>query len=342
MNSVAADVAYALLAFLRKDGFKRAVTSAPHSSNGYQAAIDSDPVPRLAGQGNAKSVIVTCSTPAEIRALVAQWRAEGQRIALVPTMGALHAGHGALVEAAKQVADRVIASIFVNPTQFAPHEDFSSYPRTLAADLEMLSALDCEAVYIPEARAVYPPGDSTRVHVEGLSQRWEGVHRPHFFGGVTTVVSRLLIHINPDVALFGEKDWQQLQVVKRMVLDLGLPVEVQGVATVRGTDGLALSSRNAYLTKQERVTAATLNRAMTAMAQLLLEGSSIAQAATDFKKTVLAAGFRSVDYIAVVDPKTLEPLEEVSVETPARLLAAAWLGETRLIDNGSITELAEL
>ena len=245
-------------------------------------------------------------TIAELRAQVAQWRAAGDRIGLVPTMGALHDGHLSLVDETRKRCARVVVSIFVNPTQFAPHEDFDRYPRTLDADTAKLGDR-ADLVFAPSAGEMYPDGFSTRIEVGGPSAGLETDFRPHFFSGVATVVAKLLIAALPDVATFGEKDWQQLQVVRRLVADLALPVEIVGAPILREADGLAMSSRNAYLTPAQRAVAGRMN--------VILRGATDPDAA---KRALLDAGFDSVDYVAIRD---------------GRILAAAKIGGTRLIDN---------
>ena len=267
-----------------------------------------------------------------LRNLVGEWRGAGQRVAVVPTMGALHAGHMALVDAARAEADRVIATIFVNPLQFGPGEDLDRYPRQEEADLVLLEQHGCHAVWLPSASDIYPDGFATTVTVSGVSERWDGEARPGHFAGVATVVAKLLIAVRPDLALFGEKDFQQLAVIRRMVIDLGLPVDIAGVPTVRDADGLALSSRNAYLTADERQAALALPEALNEARAAIESGEHI------LVSTLLAvaraklakAGFATVDYLALVDAATLEPLDHAHGEM--RLIAAATIGKTRLID----------
>jgi pantoate--beta-alanine ligase len=252
-------------------------------------------------------------------------------VALVPTMGALHAGHLALVEEAKRRADHVAATIFVNPMQFGAGEDLDRYPRREAEDARMLEDAGCELLWTPSAEAIYPTGFATTVHVSGLSARWEGEARPGHFGGVATVVAKLLLSVRPDVALFGEKDFQQLAVINRMVRDLGIPVEIVGVETVREDDGLALSSRNAYLSADERSRAVALPKALKAAREAMLNGTPVRSALQQAKQSLVYAGFLQIDYVALVDAATLEPVDEANGET--RLIAAATIGTTRLIDN---------
>ncbi|MBN9023504.1 MAG: pantoate--beta-alanine ligase [Rhizobiales bacterium] len=261
----------------------------------------------------------------------AAWRAEGLRIGLVPTMGALHEGHLDLVRRARATTDRIIVSIFVNPTQFAPTEDFAAYPRDEASDLDKLAALGVEAVFAPTVPEMYPAGYATRISVEGPARGLESDARPHFFGGVATVVAKLFIACAPDDAIFGEKDYQQLAVVRRMAADLGLPVAVVGHPTVRAEDGLALSSRNAYLSAEERAVAPTLHAALEAAAAAIRSGAAPAEALAAARDTLSTAGF-DVDYVALRNAETLAEVADPAGE-PLRLLAAARLGRTRLIDN---------
>jgi pantoate--beta-alanine ligase len=253
------------------------------------------------------------------------------RIALVPTMGALHAGHLALIEEAKQSADRVVATIFVNPTQFGPEEDFARYPRQEEQDARALEAAGCDLLWMPRVEDIYPGGPVAGVRAAAVSRRWEGESRPGHFDGVATVVAALLRAVRPDVALFGEKDFQQLAVIRRMVAELALPVEIVGVATVREADGLALSSRNAYLTADERQRAVALPDALKAAREAIRSGGGVAAALRRAKQSLVDAGFLKIDYFALVDPHTLEPLEAPQDEM--RLIAAAVIGTTRLIDN---------
>ncbi len=267
---------------------------------------------------------------ADVRALVAGWRAQGLRVALVPTMGALHAGHVSLVEIARRQADRVVVSIFVNPTQFAPTEDFSKYPRTFEADLEKLSAIGAEAVYAPPVEAMYPPGAATTVSVAGpATAGLEDVTRPFHFAGVATIVAKLFTQVGPDVAVFGEKDFQQLAVVRRMAADLDLAVEVIGAPTVREADGLAMSSRNVYLSADERATAPALHRILQEAVAALGKGLTAEMALAEARTAIAAAGF-DLDYL---DLRAADDLGPPRPGVPWRLLVAAMLGKTRLIDN---------
>ena len=253
------------------------------------------------------------------------------KVALVPTMGALHAGHMALIAEAKQRADRVVATIFVNPLQFGADEDLDRYPRQEAVDAEMLEQAGCDLLWVPSGSDIYPEGFATTVSVRGLSERWEGEARPGHFDGVATVVARLLLAVKPDVALFGEKDFQQLAVVRRMAADLGLGVEIVGVPTVRDGDGLALSSRNAYLSAGDRKRAVALPQALAAARDAILSGEPVDAALATAKDAIRSGGFSSVDYVALVDAGSLEQLDEP--RGAMRLVAAATIGGTRLIDN---------
>lgn len=258
-------------------------------------------------------------------------RAGGKSLALVPTMGALHAGHMALIHEARQRADRVAATIFVNPLQFGANEDLDRYPRQEEKDAAMLAEAGCDLLWIPDAEDIYPPGFATTVSVKGLSERWEGEARPGHFDGVATVVAKLLCAIRPDIALFGEKDFQQLAVIRKMTDDLQLGVEILGVGTVRDKDGLALSSRNAYLSPDERRKAVELPRTLDVTAKRILSGTPVPQALSNAEARLKGAGFSRVDYVALVNALTLEPLDRPG--GPMRLIAAAVIGTTRLIDN---------
>jgi pantoate--beta-alanine ligase len=270
----------------------------------------------------------------ELRARVAGWRANGARIGLVPTMGALHDGHLSLVREIADAAQKVVVSIFVNPTQFAPHEDFDRYPRDLESDRAKLAGTPADLIFAPSVGEMYPAGFATTVEVGGPSRGLETDFRPHFFAGVATVVSKLLLAAMPDVAIFGEKDYQQLLVIRRMVRDLGLPIEIPGGAVLREADGLAMSSRNAYLKPDERVVAGRLNAILAEAVGLAKSGSAVAGIEADAANGLLRAGFSSVDYVAIRDAETLERIETLA--RPARILAAAKIGATRLIDNMAV------
>jgi len=258
-------------------------------------------------------------------------RSGGKRIALVPTMGALHAGHMSLVRAAKRHADHIVASIFVNPTQFGPNEDLAAYPRQEAQDAAMLEAEGVAILWAPTLNEMYPDGFATTISVSGVSEGLCGGARPGHFDGVATVVTKLLNQAQPDIALFGEKDYQQLAVIRRFVKDLDMPVEIVGVPTARAPDGLALSSRNAYLSDDDRAHAPLLNEAMRDAAQAMVSGMTPALAIAGIRTRLEASGFGPVDYIELRDADSLEPVEQLT--HPARLLVAARLGSTRLIDN---------
>ena len=274
---------------------------------------------------------------AELRAQVATWKRGGERVALIPTMGNLHRGHLCLVERARELTPRTVASIFVNPTQFGPNEDFAGYPRTLADDGRQLAAVGLDLLFAPEVTAIYPRplADMTQVSVPGLSQLLCGASRPIHFGGVATVVAKLFNLVQPDVAVFGEKDWQQLVIIRRMTADLDLPVEIIGVPTVRETDGLAMSSRNGYLTAEERASAPTLYAVLQTMAEQWRSGERDCSALENAAKVRLtAAGFRP-DYVEMRRADDLQRPEPDDAEI--RIFAAAWLGRARLIDNLAVT-----
>ena len=276
------------------------------------------------------STPTTVRTVRDLRGHVAAWRKAGETVALAPTMGALHEGHLSLVALAKSKADRSVVSIFVNPIQFGPREDFSHYPRDKAGDLATLAKAGVDLVYAPEVAEMYPQGFSTQVRVGDLTEDLCGAARPNHFDGVATVVTKLLLQCAPDLAVFGEKDYQQLLVIKRLVRDLNLPVEIVGGPIVREMDGLALSSRNAYLSPSERKTAPLLYETIAGVAADLAQGRGCDDAVVAARFKLDAAGFR-VDYVAVRDPDTLKPLS--GPVKRARVLAAAYLGKTRLIDN---------
>lgn len=285
----------------------------------------------------SKSPLPVVRTVAELRAVVAGWRAAGERVAMVPTMGALHSGHLSLVALGREKADRTVASIFVNPAQFAPHEDFDAYPRGEAQDAAKLAEAGCDLLFAPNAREMYPEGFATTVSVDrGVSEPLEGVSRPHFFGGVATVVAKLLIQCGPDIAIFGEKDYQQLLVIKRMARDLDLPVEILGGRTAREADGLALSSRNAYLSAEERKAATALPAAMRYAVAALQDGGEVVDVEGAVMASLTGAGFRQIDYVEVRDGETLERLGPGPARTGARVFVAAWMGRTRLIDNWGV------
>lgn len=279
----------------------------------------------------------------EIRAWIQERRGEGHTIGFVPTMGALHDGHLSLVQTALEHADLAVVSIFVNPTQFAPGEDYDTYPRAETSDLKQLKTAGAALAYCPGVEDMYPPGDSTRVRVEGLSSVLDGAFRPHFFEGVATIVSRLFAHVSPDIAVFGEKDYQQLRIIQRMTEDFGLPVKVIGAPTVREADGLAMSSRNAYLTDEERARASIFAQALTRAVSEIESGARVADARDRAELAIIDAGFGSVDYVSACNADTLVEWEDgpAPAGEAGRLLAAARIGDTRLIDNFPILRPAD-
>jgi len=275
------------------------------------------------------------TTIAELRHRIAAFREDESLIGLVPTMGALHAGHLSLVREAEKHVDTVIVSIFVNPAQFAPHEDYDRYPRTLEADAEKLGAAgETDLIFAPSPGEMYPEGFASRIEMGGPALGLESEVRPHFFSGVATVVAKLLIAAMPDVAMFGEKDYQQLLVVRRLAADLGLGTRILGAPIVRERDGLAMSSRNAYLKPEERKIAGRLNAVLQQLAGALRGGEAVAAVEAKGKRALLDAGFAAVDYVAVRDAETLAPLAKPG--GAARILAAATVGATRLIDNMAV------
>jgi pantoate--beta-alanine ligase len=269
-----------------------------------------------------------------LRAQVKNWRTRADTVALVPTMGALHAGHLELVRLAKARCSRAVVSIFVNPAQFAPSEDFDRYPRDEAGDLAKLAEAGCDLVWSPGRAEMYPESFATRIAPAGAAEGLESDFRPHFFGGVATVCCKLFTQVAPDIAVFGEKDYQQLAVIRQMVRDLDLPLEIVALPTVREADGLAMSSRNAYLSPDQRRIAPSIYAVITSVAEAARQGSAIDKAVAAGKRTLESAGFR-VDYLEVRDAGTLKAAEP-GTQRPLRVLAAAWLGKTRLIDNIAI------
>ncbi len=276
------------------------------------------------------ATLETLRTAAALRERVAGYRNDGP-VGLVPTMGAIHDGHLALVAAARGRCAHVVATLFVNPTQFGPNEDFAAYPRDEAGDQAKLAAAGCDALYAPGVAEMYPTGFATTVTVAGLTEGLCGAHRPGHFAGVATVVTKLLNQARPDAAFFGEKDYQQLQVIRRLARDLDMPVEIVGVATARAPDGLALSSRNAYLDEAQRAAAPALYCTLREMSERLASGAGASVEIARGKDVLGKAGFDPIDYLAVCDAETLAEIE--AVDRPARVLAAAWLGRARLIDN---------
>lgn len=275
-------------------------------------------------------------TVAELRETVGGWRRQGLSVSFVPTMGALHEGHLTLVREAGQRADRVVASVFVNPTQFAAHEDLGTYPRREAQDAELLAGAGCHLLFAPTVEEMYPDGFTTAVSVGGPSQGLETDFRPHFFGGVAVVVAKLLNQVQADVAVFGEKDYQQLLVVRRMARDLDIPTEIVGSPTERDGHGLALSSRNAYLSEADLAIARRLNGVLAEAAIKAADKRPLAAVEREAYAELLKAGFERVDYVAVRRAENLAVFANGVVDAPARILAAAWLGKTRLIDNMAV------
>ena len=274
---------------------------------------------------------VIVRTLVELRRLTASWRKAGETSALIPTMGALHTGHLELIKRGQTKARRTVASIFVNPTQFAPHEDFARYPRDEAGDVAKLADVGCDAVWAPGVEEMYRPGAATRIVPKGAALGLETDFRPHFFEGVATVCCKLFTQSQADFAVFGEKDYQQLCVVRQMVRDLDLPIKIVGMPTVREPDGVAMSSRNRYLSPQDRAAAPIIHRLIVDVANHLQAGTEIDRATSAASAVLENAGFK-VDYVAVRDAETLAAWDPRS-QRPPRVLVAAWLGKTRLIDN---------
>lgn len=271
-----------------------------------------------------------------LRAQVAAWRSASETVAFAPTMGALHEGHLSLVELGKAHASRAVASVFVNPTQFAPHEDFDAYPRDLDRDAALLAGAGCDLLYAPDRHAMYPDNFATSVNVAGVSAPMEGAMRPTHFAGVAVVVCKLLNRVQPDIAVFGEKDYQQLQVIRRMVADLDMNVQILGAPIKRDHDGLALSSRNAYLNAQERVVAGRFNVILAEAVNALRRKTPIASALDEAKAKLLEVGFKAVDYVELVDPDSLMTIAGDILSQPARLIAVARIGNVRLLDNMAV------
>jgi pantoate--beta-alanine ligase len=276
--------------------------------------------------------VIICRTIAELRAGIAAWRKADETVGLVPTMGALHDGHLQLVRRAKAECRRAIATVFVNPTQFGPHEDLAAYPRDEAGDRDKLALVGVDLLFAPDVAQMYPPGFATTVSVGGLTEHLCGPHRPGHFAGVATIVTKLLLQALPDAAYFGEKDFQQLQVIRRATRDLDIPTRIVGVPTVRDANGLALSSRNRYLTSSERAMAIALPRTLETMARRLVKAhGEVAEAVAWGRQQLEGAGFTRIDYVEVCDAETLQPVTEV--KGACCVFAAAWIGRTRLIDN---------
>ncbi len=293
------------------------------------AASHVDAPDTLAGMPVARTV-------ADVRAHIAAWRATGARIGFVPTMGALHEGHLSLLDIARAEADKVLASIFVNPTQFAPHEDFDAYPRDLSADAQLLAGRGCDLLYAPARATIYPPDFATTISLTGPAEGLEATARPHFFNGVATVVAKLLNQTTPDLAVFGEKDYQQLLVIRRMAADLDVPTRILAGPTKRDADGLALSSRNAYLPAAARPIATRLSQLLLDAASAITGGADPATMMQDTKEALLQAGFEAVDYVTVRDAQTLAPLPAGPLMQDARILAVARLAGVRLLDNVAV------
>lgn len=283
----------------------------------------------------AASTLPVVRTIADLRETVSGWRRQGFTVGFVPTMGALHEGHLSLVREAGRRTDKVVASVFVNPTQFAPTEDLDAYPRQEGRDAELLAGAGCDLLYAPAVAEMYPDGVTTTISVGAPAEGLEGAFRPQMFGGVALVVSKLLHQVQPDVAVFGEKDWQQLMVVRRMVRDLDMPVEIVGLPTARDGHGLALSSRNAYLSEAELAVARQLNGVLAEAGVRASQGGTIADAEQWAEEALKAAGFDSVDYVAIRRAEDLSVFNS-ALDGPARILAAAKIGRTRLIDNMAV------
>lgn len=298
----------------------------------------------MAEQVENDSIPDSTQTVAGLRERVATWRTRGETVAFVPTMGALHEGHLSLVRLGKQRADRCVASIFVNPKQFAAHEDLGTYPRREAEDMELLAGAGCDLVFLPQPEEMYPDGFATSVRVEGLSEPLDGQSRPHFFGGVATVVTKLLNQVRADVAIFGEKDYQQLLIIRRLAADLDIDTQIIGGPIVREGDGLAMSSRNAYLSSVERRIAGQLNKVLRQTALKIAQGGDVLGSIEDGHALLKHAGFGAIDYFEARSGKDLSLLGPGKLSGDdlgqARVFIAAMLGRTRLIDNMKVTEIA--
>lgn len=274
-------------------------------------------------------------TVAELRSHISMWRREGLSVALVPTMGSLHAGHLSLMKVGKERSDRVIATIFVNPLQFAPNEDFESYPRREGSDIQKLVEEDIDLLFAPDVNEMYRPDATTTINVGGLTDCLCALSRPGFFDGVATVVTKLLLQALPDLAIFGEKDYQQLLVIKRLATDLDIPVEIIGAPTIREEDGLALSSRNVYLDTKSRSIAPSMYNILNQYASDISNGNDIKKSLQLAKQNMQKSGFEKIEYLDLRSSQTLQACNDI--KKPSRLFAAAWLGSTRLIDNLAIT-----
>lgn len=282
------------------------------------------------------SPLAVVRTVADLRATVRDWKRQGLSVGMVPTMGALHEGHLTLVREAARRADRVVASNFVNPTQFAAHEDLDKYPRQQEQDARLLAGAGCHLMFAPSAQEMYPEGFATSIAVAGPALGLEGDFRPQMFGGVALVVTKLFNQVQPDIAVFGEKDYQQLMVIRRFVRDLDLPIEIVGAPTERDAHGLALSSRNAYLSETELASARRLNGILAQAGAEAASGRLLPDVEREACTALLKAGFERVDYVAIRRADDLGVFRNDLVDAPARILAAAWLGTTRLIDNMAI------
>ncbi len=302
----------------------------------FNPALSPDPniVSALKNKPKAMSDMQTVRTVRDLRAQVKSWKSQGLTVALVPTMGALHEGHLSLIKLARQKADKVCVSLFVNPKQFGPNEDFDVYPRDEERDRQCLAEQSTDLLYAPDVSEIYPEGHCTSVDVGPLGDILEGEYRPGFFTGVATVVSKLLLQVLPDIAIFGEKDFQQLQVIKKFVADMDIPVTILGGETVREEDGLALSSRNAYLTEEERAIAPQLHRILQSVAKAVAGGEDLDEVTQKALLKLKELGFGPIDYLAVRDAKTLQRVKAAGFS--CRVLVAANLGKTRLIDNIAI------
>jgi pantoate--beta-alanine ligase len=277
------------------------------------------------------------SDPAQMRRMAKDWRSQEHKIALVPTMGYFHEGHLSLMRYGRGMAGKLVVSLFVNPTQFGPQEDLARYPRDLERDASLAREMGVDVLYTPPAAAMYPPGHQTYVTVEELSRGLCGASRPGHFRGVATVVLKLLNQVQPDTAIFGEKDYQQLQVIRRLAADLDVPVEIVGRPIVRETDGLALSSRNTYLSPEERASAVCLFRAIKAVRELVLSGAKSRESILEAVRGIITSTpHTNIDYLALVHPDTLQEVN--TIENKARLALAVWVGKTRLIDNTLLSE----
>ncbi|OGN49943.1 MAG: pantoate--beta-alanine ligase [Caulobacterales bacterium RIFOXYB1_FULL_67_16] len=284
----------------------------------------------------ANALLPVVRTVAEVRAVVRDWKRQGLTVGMVPTMGALHEGHLTLVREAARRADRVVASNFVNPTQFAPHEDLSRYPRRQEEDARLLAGAGCHMMFAPAADEMYPEQFATSIAVAGPALGLEGDFRPQMFGGVALVVTKLFNQVQPDLAIFGEKDYQQLMVIRRFVRDLDLPIEIVAAPTERDAAGLALSSRNEYLSEGQLAVARRLNQILAEAAEAAAAGRPLPGVERDAYSAILKAGFERIDYVAVRQAEDLSVFRDGVVDGPARILAAAWLGKTRLIDNRAV------